>query len=343
MELTLEQLAKEVKGEVSGDPAITINNVATIRNAQAGQITFLCLKSLRKYLPETKASAVILKKDDLKACKTNSIVVDNPLLAYAKIATLIASKNETSSVVHSTAVVDSLAVLDESVSIGPYTVIEKGAKIGKGCRIGSHCFIGENVSLKDDVQLHNNVSVLNSCEIGERTIIHPGAVIGADGFGNANDKGQWVKIPQLGAVIIGTDVEVGANTTIDCGAIENTIIGNGVRLDNLIQIAHNVEIGDHTAIAAMTAVAGSTIIGQYCMIGGTVAISGHLTIADRVTLTGRTTVLQSIKESGVYSSCAPLVENSKWHKNYMQMKKMDDLAKRVKQLEKLTLPSNEKK
>lgn len=342
MELTLEKLAIEVKGEISGDPAAKINNVATIKNAAAGQITFLCLKALRKYLPDTKATAVILKKDDLAACKTNAIVVDNPLLAYAKIATLIAATKNTTPMVHPTALIDSDIVLDDSVSIGAYTVVEKGAAIGKGCQIGSHCFIGENVSLKNNVQLHNNVSVLKDCEIGERTIIHPGAVIGADGFGNANDQGHWVKIPQLGAVTIGSDVEIGANTTIDCGAIENTIIGNGVRLDNLIQIAHNVEIGDHTAIAAMTAVAGSTIIGQYCMIGGTVAISGHLTIADRVTLTGRTTVLQSIKESGVYSSCAPLVENSKWHKNYMQMKKMDDLVKRVKALEKLNPSSSEK-
>lgn len=342
MELTLEQLAIEVKGEVSGDPAAKVGNVATIKNAKAGQITFLCLKSLRKFLPDTQATAVILKKEDLQSCNTNSIVVDNPLLAYAKIATLIASTHKVKPTVHPTAVIHPETKIHESVSVGPYVVIEKGSEIGKGCQIGSHCFIGENVTVKNDVQLHNNVSVLKDCEIGERTIIHPGAVIGADGFGNANDHGQWIKIPQLGAVTIGSDVEIGANTTIDCGAIENTIIGNGVRLDNLIQIAHNVEIGDYTAIAAMTAVAGSTIIGQYCMIGGTVAISGHLSIADRVTLTGRTTVLQSIKEAGVYSSCAPLVENSKWHKNYMQMKKMDDLAKRVKQLEKLTPLSNEK-
>lgn len=341
MELTLEQLAIEVDGEIHGDSSAIINNVATLKNAYQGQITFLCLNSLRKFLPETKASAVILKKEDLDSCSTNAIVVSNPLLAYAKIAKLFAAKKHIPTI-HSTAIIHSEAVVHDSASIGAYTVIEKGVTIGKGCHIGAHCFIGEDVILKDDVELHNNITILKSCEIGDRTIIHPGAVIGADGFGNANDQGKWVKIPQLGAVIIGSDVEIGANTTIDCGAIENTIIGNGVRLDNLIQIAHNVEIGDHTAIAAMTAVAGSTIIGQYCMIGGTVAISGHLTIADRVTLTGRTTVLQSIKESGVYSSCAPLVENSKWHKNYMQMKKMDDLAKRVKQLEKLNHSSNEK-
>ena len=342
MELTLEELAKQVGGEVNGDPSALINNVATLKNAIPGQITFYCLKSLRKYLPDTKATAVILKQDDVNECPVNAIIVDNPLLAYARVAGLLFPDTAEKAVVHPTAVIDAEATVDTTVSIGACTVIEKGAVIEKGCQIGSHCFIGENVSLKEDVKLHNNVSILKNCKVGDRTIIHPGAVIGADGFGNANDQGKWVKIPQLGAVIIGTDVEIGANTTIDCGAIENTVIGNGVRLDNLIQIAHNVEIGDHTAIAAMTAVAGSTIIGQYCMIGGTVAISGHLTIADHVTLTGRTTVLQSIKESGVYSSCAPLVENSKWHKNYMQMKKIDDLAKRVKQLEKLNSSSNKK-
>ena len=335
MKFTLEELAQQVGGEISGVPSTVISGVATIKKAAQGQITFLASSSFRPFLNSTQASAVILQKDDLNLCQTNAIVVDNPLLAYAKIATLLYPAAKQSAAIHSTAVVDPDAVLDKDVFIGAYTVIESGVKIAAGCQIGSHCFIGKDVVLGNDVQLHNHVSVQRRCEIGDRSIIHPGAVIGADGFGNANDKGKWIKIPQLGAVTIGSDVEIGANTTVDSGAIENTIIGNGVRLDNLIQIAHNVEIGDHTAIAAMTAVAGSTIIGQYCMIGGTVAISGHISIADRVTLTGRTTVLQSIKEPGVYSSCAPLVENSKWHKNYIQMKKIDELARRVKQLEKL--------
>lgn len=337
MELTLEQLAVEVGGSIKGDPTVKISQVATIKNALTDQITFLCSKSLRKFLPDTQASAVILKDTDLTACKTNAIVVDNPLLAYAKIANILSKSEVPKPVIHPSVVSASSTKIHETVSIGAFTVIESGVEIGKGCRIGSHCYIGENVSLDSDVQLYNNVSIMSGCHIGARTIIHPGAVIGADGFGNANDQGEWVKIPQLGAVEIGVDVEIGANTTVDCGAIENTIIGDGVRLDNLIQIAHNVEIGNHTAIAAMTAVAGSTIIGQYCMIGGTVAISGHLTIADHVTLTGRTTVLQSIKKAGIYSSCAPLVENNKWHKNYIQMKKMDELARRLKVLEKQTL------
>ncbi len=334
MELTLEQLAQQVGGDVHGEPTATVNGVATLKNATAGQVTFLCVKSLRKFLPESNATAVILKKSDLKACKTNAIVVENPLLAYAKIAQLLSEKPPITASIHPTAVIDAGAKIHASASVGALTVIEDGAKIAAGCQIASGCFIGKNASLSNDVQLKNNVTVIASCSIGARTILHPGAVIGADGFGHANDDGKWFKIPQLGSVVIGTDVEIGANTTVDCGAIENTIIGNGVRLDNLIQIAHNVEIGDHTAIAAMTAVAGSTIIGQYCMIGGTVAISGHISIADHTTITGRTTVLQSIKQAGVYSSCAPLVENKQWHKNYMQMKKLDELAKRLKTLEK---------
>lgn len=342
MELTLEELARQVGGKVSGDPSATVNSVATIKNASSGQITFLSLKSLRKFLGDTKATAVILKDEDQDSCPANSIIVDNPLLAYAKIAGLLSSTRKPVAAIHPTAVIDPSAKVHESATIAAYVVIGKDSVVGKNCQLGAHCFIGDNVSIDEDVHLYNNVSVMDNCAIGKRTIIHPGAVIGADGFGNANDNGQWIKIPQLGGVSIGNDVEIGANTTIDCGAIENTIIGNGVRLDNLIQIAHNVEIGDHTAIAAMTAVAGSTVIGQYCMIGGTVAISGHLHITDRVTLTGRTTVLQSIKKAGVYSSCAPLVENSKWHKNYMQMKKLDDLAKRLKQLEKLTSPTDKK-
>ena len=337
MECTLKQLAELVDGTVSGESTLKIHSVATIKNASSGQITFLSLKSLRKSLPDTKASAVILKESDLKLCPTNAIVVENPLLAYAKIAEKLSSKIPKMSSIHPTAVIDPSATVDKSVKIGPFTVVEAGAKIAEGCQIESHCLVGENVSLAKSVQIKNNVTLMASCQIGENTIIHPGAVIGADGFGNANDNGQWVKIPQLGSVIIGKDVEIGSNTTVDCGAIENTVIGDGVRLDNLIQIAHNVVIGNHTAIAAMTAVAGSTNIGQYCMIGGTVAISGHISIADRTTITGRTTVLQSIKEPGVYSSCAPLVENNKWHKNYMQMKKLDEMAKRLKALEKHTL------
>ena len=335
MEYTLEQLAELVDGAIKGDSTVQIGSVATIKNASPGQITFLSLKALRKSLPDTKASAVILKESDLEQCPTNAIIVDNPLLAYAKIAQKLSSKPQSRQYIHPTAVIDPSATIHKTVSIGALTVIEAGVNIAEGCQIESHCLIGENVSLARSVQIKSNVTLLAACRIGACSIIHPGAVIGADGFGNANDNGQWVKIPQLGSVVIGENVEIGANTTVDCGAIENTIIGDGVRLDNLIQIAHNVEIGKHTAIAAMTAVAGSTTIGQYCMIGGTVAISGHISIADHTTITGRTTVLQSIKEPGVYSSCAPLVENNKWHKNYMQMKKLDEIAKRLKALEKL--------
>jgi len=336
VEFTLAELAKQVGGEPSGESSVTISRVATIKKAVQGEITFLASKSLHKFLGSTQATAVILQKQELEHCETNAIVVDNPLLAYAQISALLNPPSSVQATIHPSAVIHPAVVIPESVSVGALAVIEEGVILGGGCQIGSHCFIGHSATLAENVQLHNNVSVQRRCTIGERSIIHPGAVIGADGFGNANDRGKWVKIPQLGAVTVGADVEIGANTTVDCGAIENTIIGNGVRLDNLIQIAHNVEIGDHTAIAAMTAVAGSTIIGQYCMIGGTVAISGHLTIVDRVVLTGRTTVLQSIKEPGVYSSCAPLVENNKWHKNYIQMKKIDELAKRVKQLERLS-------
>jgi len=341
VECTLEQLATLVDGELIGEPSALVSQVATIKNAASGQICFLSSKPLRKYLPDSKATAVLLTQDDVANCKTNAIVVENPVLAYIKIANKLYGKQTVESEIHPTAVIDPEATLHRSVSVGAYSVIGAGVQIGKGSKVGCHCLIDDNVTLQEDVCLHNNVTILAASQIGARTVIFTGVVIGSDGFGNANDNGHWVKIPQIGSVKIGCDVEIGANSTIDCGAIEDTIIGNGVRLDNLIQIAHNVEIGDHTAMAAMVAVAGSTIIGQYCMIGGKVAISGHIKIADHVSLTGRTTVLQSIKKPGVYSSCAPLVENSKWHKNYMQMKKMDELAKRVKQLEKLVDSANE--
>ena len=343
MECTLEQLATLVDGELIGEPGALVSQVATIKNAAAGQICFLSSKPLRKYLPETKATAVILTQDDLANCKTNAIVVETPVLAYIKVAKKLHNKQVSKPFIHPTAVIDPEATLHKSVSVGAYSVIGAGVQIAKGSKIGCHCLLDDNVTLQEDVCLHNNVTVLAASQIGARTALFTGVVIGSDGFGHANDNGHWVKIPQLGSVKIGCDVEIGANSTVDCGAIEDTVIGNGVRLDNLVQIGHNVQIGNHTAIAAMTAVAGSTIIGQYCMIGGKVAISGHINIADHVSLTGRTTVLQSIKKPGVYSSCAPLVENSKWHKNYMQMKKMDELAKRVKQLEKLVDSANEDK
>jgi len=227
------------------------------------------------------------------------------------------------------------AIFDEStVSIGPQAVIEAGAILGCDVVIGPSCVIGQGVKIGNNSQLIANVTLCAGTQLGQRIIIHPGAVIGSDGFGNANDAGKWVKVPQLGGVIIHDAVEIGANTTIDKGALEDTVIGVGVKLDNQIQIGHNVQIGEHTAIAGCVGIAGSTCIGRYCMIGGGVGIAGHLELVDHVHVTGGSIVLQSIREPGVYSSGTPLELNQRWHRNYHRFKHLDEMARRLQTIEK---------
>lgn len=334
MKLTLKKLAEHVGGVVIGDEDCLIERVATLMNATSGDISFLTNIKYKNELRATQASAVILSDKHADDCITNAIVVANPHPAYAKIATLLYSQKTPKSGIHPTAVVDQTCQIDDSAWIGPQCVIEAGVTIQSGTVIGAGCYIGKNVFIGKNCQLTANISIMPACRLADRILIHPGVVIGADGFGQAYDNGKWIKVPQVGAVQIGNDVEVGANTAIDRGTIEDTIIEEGVKLDNLIQIAHNVRIGKHTVIAASTAVAGSTSIGENCMIGGCVGIAGHLTIVDNVSITGRSTVLQSIKESGVYSSSTPLEPNKHWHKNHIRFKQLDEMAKRIKALEK---------
>jgi UDP-3-O-[3-hydroxymyristoyl] glucosamine N-acyltransferase len=236
--------------------------------------------------------------------------------------------------IHASAVVDATSQIHAEAAVAANCVIEAGAVVAADCQIGPGCVIGKNVTIGAGSRLHANVTLCHDVQIGCRVILHPGVVIGADGFGLADNNGEWVKVPQIGTAIIANDVEVGANTTIDRGAVGDTLIGNGVKLDNLIQIGHNVQIGEHTAIAACTAVAGSARIGKHCAIGGCVGIVGHLEIADNVTITGMSHVSQAIPHKGVYSSGTPLEENAKWHRNFIRLKQLDDMARRLKKLEK---------
>jgi len=277
---------------------------------------------------------VLLTADDADAVPTKAIVVGNPHVAYAHIAAWLYSDDDFSPGIHPAATVNSSCSVHKSAQIAENCSIAAGVVIAAGCQIGPGCVLGNNVTLGENTRLMANVTVCHGTQIGCRTILHPGVVIGADGFGLANDDGKWLKVPQIGKVILGDDVEVGANTTIDRGAIGDTIIENGVKLDNLIQIGHNVHIGAHTAIAACTAVAGSAIIGQHCAIGGCVGIVGHLEIADNVTITGMSHVAQAITKAGIYSSGTPLEENTAWHRNYVRLKQLDDMARRLKKLEK---------
>jgi UDP-3-O-[3-hydroxymyristoyl] glucosamine N-acyltransferase len=332
---TLEQLAKKVGGKVVGDGACQIDSVATLQNAEAKQISFLTNSQYADQLPGTRASAVILTEDLIEKCPVNALVVNNAHAAYAKIAAILNPSSSPEVGHHHSALIAESSQVHERSFIGPHAVIgencviEEGVSIGAGSIIGDDCYIGKHT------ELLSNVTIVGKTRIGQRGLIHPGVVIGADGFGQAFDDGVWLKVPQLGGVRIGDDVEIGANTTIDCGAIEDTVIEEGVKLDNQIQVAHNVHIGAHTVIAAATAIAGSVTIGKHCMIGGAVAIAGHLTIADNVVITGMSMVTNSIDTPGSsYSSGMKAMPTRIWHRVHARLMKLDDLAKRLKNLEK---------
>lgn len=334
MTASLLELSKIVNGKVIGDDSCVINSVATLTTASPGQISFLSNSKFNKSLNKTNASAVILKEIDSTAYSGNCIVVDDPHVAYAKIAMELHPLSPVSGKIHSTAVVAKSANLDTVCSIGANCVIEENATIGKNVIIESGCYIGRDTVIENDTRIYPNVVIKHGSLIGKRCIIDSGTVIGSDGFGNANDNGRWVKIPQIGIVIIGDDVQIGSNTVIDRGALENTIIGNGVIMDNLIHIAHNVVIGDNTAVAGCVGIAGSTTIGHNCMFAGQVGISGHIEITDNVTVTGAANVFQSVKEAGVYSSGTPLEPFKQWQKSNFRFKKLDEMARQIKMLEK---------
>ncbi len=331
---TLLEIAAHIGAELHGDPSVVISSINTLGQASDGQITFLDNPRYRKYLPDTKASAVILTKNDQDACVTNVLITNNPYLAYAKIAALFDRKPKITAGIHPTAIIGEHCQIDPSASIGPYSVIGADVIIHAGVCVGAHCVVNEESVIGAHSRLWDNVKVYQHVIIGEHVIIHSGAVIGCDGFGNANEQGKWIKVPQLGGVRIGNEVEIGANTTIDRGALGDTIIEYGVRLDNQIQIAHNVQIGAHTAIAACTGIAGSTKVGKYCLIGGGVGISGHIEIADKVMITGMSGVTNSIKQAGIYSSTMPVMPQQEWWKALAYFRKIAEIVKKWRKLEK---------
>nr|AQQ74527.1 hypothetical protein [uncultured bacterium] len=335
MAFRLEELARRCGGELRGDPDCSIRSVAALDRAGPGDIAFLSDVQYRRHLARTGASAVILEARFLPDCPTHAIVSTNPYLAFARVAQALHPPPPVVAGIHSSAVIGEGAVVDPQAAVGAHAVIGEGATIGERTWIGPGAVVGAGVRIGAECRLEANVTVHPGTRIGARVLIHSGAVIGGDGFGFANDRGQWVKIPQLGGVIIGDDVEIGANTTIDRGALGDTVIEEGVKLDNQVQIAHNVRIGAHTAIAGCTGVAGSTSIGRYCAIGGGVGISGHLEIADGVQLTGTTFVSQSIRERGVYSSGMPFEPVAAWRRTFVRIRQLDAMAKRIDELERM--------
>ncbi|MGD8631237.1 MAG: UDP-3-O-(3-hydroxymyristoyl)glucosamine N-acyltransferase [Gammaproteobacteria bacterium] len=336
MAVTLGELSRVTGGELhNGDPASLINAVATLQHAGEGDISFLANKGYRKFLRDTRASAVILAPAEVEACPTAAIVLDNPYAGYARAATLLAPGRPDRQGIHPQACVEPGSRVDPAAWIGPHCCVEAGAVIHAGVQLASGCHVGAGSVIGAFSRLGANVVVCHDVRIGERVTIAPGAVIGSDGFGLAKDQGKWLKVPQLGSVRIGNDVDIGANTTIDRGALEDTILEEGVRLDNQIQVAHNVFIGAHTAIAGCVGISGSARIGRNCMIGGGAGIVGHLEITDNVVVTGMTMVTKSITEPGVYSSGVPAQDNDSWNRNYARLRQLDKLARKLHRLERL--------
>lgn len=330
----IKELAEIVGATVHGSSDATISSIATLELAGQSDLSFFTNRKYHKFLLSTKASIVILHSNDVAECPTNAIVADDPYLAYAKIATWLTKAEVQATQIDASAVISDNAIMGKNIHVGAHVVIGEGSQIGDNVSLLAGCVIGSHVTIGHNTIVHPNVSIYADVVVGDNTIIHSGAVLGSDGFGIANEKGQWFKVPQLGSVIIGNNVEIGANTTIDRGAIEDTVIENGVKLDNLIQIAHNVRIGENTAIAGCVGIAGSSTIGKHCAIGGGSGILGHLTIADHVHITATSLVTKSIRESGVYSSGTPLQENAQWHKNFIRFKQLDKMARRLSLLEK---------
>ena len=329
----LTRLADYVRGQIVGRDDCEIKAVNTLSDAESGDIAFLSNHRYAKYLPTTQASAVILSQQDVSDCPTVSLVVEDPYLAYAKIAQLIYPELDFEASVDKTAVIGQNCQIDEEVCISAHAVIGNHVKIDTGCYIGPGVTIGDYVSIGSNSYLGASVSLCREVQLGRSVRIHPGAVIGSDGFGIAQDKSSgWVKVPQIGSVMIEDNVEIGANTTIDRGAIGNTVIEEGVKIDNQVQIAHNVRIGAHTVIAGCVGIAGSTTIGKRCMLGGAVGINGHIEIVDDVVLTAMSGVSGSIRKPGIYSSnMNSVVDNKTWRRNVVQMKKLDQVVKTLKE------------
>jgi len=344
VELTAKQLADRIGLELQGKPEVVLSRINDLKKAGEGDLSFLASANFRPYLQQTRAAAVILKREDLAFCPAGvtALISQNPYLSYARAAQILHPPRRHPAGIHPRAEVHETASIDATVHVAANSFIGAGAVLARGVSIGAGCIIEEGVSIGADTVLEPHVTLMSQVVVGARCLIHPGAVIGADGFGFANEQGSWIKIPQIGRVLIGDDVEIGANTTIDRGAIGDTVIADGVKLDNLIQVAHNVEIGQHTAIAGCTGIAGSTTIGERCAIGGGVGIVGHLQIADDVVITGQTFVAQSITDRGTYSSGVPMEPVSKWRRNYLRFRQLDEIARRIKKLEKTIFITDDK-
>lgn len=330
---SLQQIATLINAKLVGDADHKITGVSTLEAATSEQISFLANPIYRKYLTTCNAGAVIVTPSDADLCQTATLIVDNPYAAFAKVASLFAYKPAVKPGIHKTAVIGEGCTISPTASIGPYCVIGDGVEIGEQVVIEAHASIGDEVLIGDDTHFYPHVTAYHQVIIGRRVIVHSGAILGSDGFGFALAEGKWENVPQLGSLRIADDVNIGANTTIDRGTLQDTQIETGVKIDNLVQIAHNVRVGAHTVIAGCVGIAGSTQIGRYCAIGGASGIGGHLTIVDQVQLTGMSMVTGSLMEAGVYSSGTGIDKNLHWRKNAARFRQLDKIARKLQKIE----------
>lgn len=329
---TLDEIVSRFGGELIGDGSLRISRVATLESAGSADLAFLANPKYRNQLRTSRAGVVVLSAANARDCPLPCIVSDNPYAYYARVAQLLHSRPQIPAGIHPAAVVES--TLDPSISVAAGAYVGKDVRIGKNCVIGPGCILGDGVALGEQSRLDGNATIYPDCVIGMRAIIHSGVVIGADGFGIAREAdGSWIKIPQIGRVVVGDDVEIGANTTIDRGALDDTVIGDGVKLDNQIQIGHNVRIGAHTAMAGCVGVAGSARIGQRCTFGGGAIVLGHLTIADDVHVSAATLVTKSIERPGTYTGAMPFEPHREWLKNAVHLRHLETMAEKIHALE----------
>lgn len=333
MARTLQALAQIAQAELRGDPERVIERVETLQDAGAGAVSFLANPRYRAFLKTTGASAVVLSAEDAGACPVDCLVSDNPYLAHARIMRALYPDPEPAPGIHPSAHVDPSAAVGPNVEIGPHCHIGRGVVIGEGVFIGPGCVLLDRVVIGAGSRLVAAATLCADTRLGERCLIHPGAVIGGDGFGLANEAGAWVKVPQIGRAVLGDDVEVGSCTSIDRGAIGDTRIADGVKIDSQVHIAHNVHVGAHTAIAGRAAIAGSSRVGAHCTIAGGAGVTGHVELTDHVHVSGVSSVTRSINKPGVYTGTVPAMEHAHWLKNFARLRHLDDMARRIKSLE----------
>lgn len=332
--VVIGDLAKKLGLTVKGNSNQQITNIAPLDNMQPGSLSFLTNPRYQKHLTELSDCVVVLADKFYKEDQQfTAIISENPYLTYAQIVTELFPIHRGDAGIHPHSQVHDSVMLGQGTHVAANCFIDENSQLGSNVHVSAGVAIGKNVTIGDDTYIYPNVTLCDDTIIGERCIIYPGAVVGADGFGLANDNGKWYRVPQIGRVVIGNDVEIGVNTTIDRGALEDTVIADGARLDNQVHVAHNVQIGENTAIAGQVGIAGSTKIGASCTFGGAIAINGHIEIGDNVHVTGMSMVTHNLKQPGLYSSGIPTDENRKWRRNVARFQHLDELAKKVKALE----------